>query len=162
MKYLTKNQSVFYLFLFALFSVGCRPMASNDESLELSLIKIVIEQESVAFSQRNYKEWASCYKQDEQTFWLHIENNQLLEARGWEELQQLVKKYMKENPKKREAHIARDNYHARITDSIAWVTFDEIQVEGTKTRNLRGVRILEKVDDAHWKISYVNSYDAPM
>lgn len=149
-----------FLLYFFLFS-SCRPIESSDDSLELTLIKTVIEKESMAFCHRDYQLWATCYKQDDQTFWVHIENNKLLEARGWTELQGFAKEYMKVNPKSRGVHIARDNYHARIADNIAWVTFDEMQIENTKTRHFRGVRILEKVDK-HWKISYVNSYDAPM
>ena len=143
----------------AILTIACRPI-QHSESLELTLIKSVLEKESMAFYNRNFHQWASCYKQNDQTFWVQLENKRLLEARGWGQLQILVQKYMENNPTTEPPQIVRENYHARIADEIAWITFDELRIESKRTRKLRGIRILEKTD-GHWQITYVNSYDAP-
>lgn len=123
-------------------------------------IKREIALESEYFYKRDFANWSARYLQDPKVYWSCIEENVILEARGWENLSKFVGDYMKANPQPLLVEIKRDNFKFQQYGNAVWVTFDEYQTTADKKLALRGTRIFEKTKDG-WKVVYMNSYPQP-
>lgn len=123
-------------------------------------IKREIALESEYFYKRDFPNWSARYLPDAKVYWACIEENVILEARGWENLSKFVGDYMKANPQPLDVAIKRDNFRFQQYGNAVWVTFDEYQKTAEKNLALRGTRIFEKTKDG-WKVVYMNSYPQP-
>ena len=138
-------------------------MNLTEQQSEATAIMQVIADESVAFWNKDFAAWAEC--------WLHTPDIRRLGwwarggitvTEGWDALSSRVKATMAEfpDPNPTAANVRRENVNLRISDSMAWVTFDQY---GEETGDLemdmpglsRETRVLEKHNGA-WKIVYVN------
>jgi hypothetical protein len=118
----------------------------------------LFETESKHFYDRNFKGWASCYKDDASTYWTCIEKGDIvLEAHGWKNIATFVGDYIAANPTPEKVAIERTAYTFKQYGNIVWVTFNEVQKTATETKKLRALRMVEKVNGV-WKIVYMCSY----
>jgi hypothetical protein len=124
----------------------------------IEALKNVINVESKYFYNRDFKGWASCYKDDVNTYWTCIEKGDVvLEAHSWKNISKFVGDYIAANPTPEVVTLNRTAYTFKQYGNIVWVTFNEEQITATETKKLRAIRILEKVNGA-WKIIYMCSY----
>ncbi len=132
----------------------------NQTLLEQAVMQ-VIEAETTAFWNKDYPAWAGC--------WLHSPAIRMMGwwARGgirvtvgWEALSATMQTLMQANPAPNPsaALVRREQVNIRLSDHMAWVTFDQYSADtGEPDMDMPGVsyetRILEHHDGA-WKIVY--------
>ncbi|MCB0521388.1 MAG: hypothetical protein H6577_01780 [Lewinellaceae bacterium] len=152
----------FMLLIAAIFLAQCtqptveKPAAATFSDQDKSAILDAIQQESDAFYARNFETWKNKYT-DPQVSWTCVEENGLvLEAYNKPDLDKLVGDYMKANPTPDTVTIRRENALFMPDANNVWVNFDEYQTVHGKTKILKGVRLMSKVD-GDWKIAAMNS-----
>jgi hypothetical protein len=132
----------------------------SDYEKERTEILRVIENESKAFWDKDYDEWAN--------YWVHApyirtmgwwERGGITVVKGWEERGTRTKKHMEENPEPNPQNVVRENINIRIFEGAAWVTFDQYGKDnGEPDMDMPGLsretRFLEK-HNGRWKIVYV-------
>jgi hypothetical protein len=135
--------------------------ANNQTNLE-SAVMGVIEAETNAFWNKDFEAWANC--------WLHSPYIRMMGwwarggisvIEGWEANSAKIKALMEANPTPNpaSANVRRENVNIRVSDQMAWVTFDQYGADtGEPDMDMPGLsretRILEK-HDGNWKIVYV-------
>lgn len=128
---------------------------------EAQAVMNVIKAETNAFWMKDYDALAQC--------WLHSPDVRILGwwarggisvREGWESIGALFRQLMEDNPtpNPESANVRRENINIRVTDQMAWVTFDQYGADtGELDMDMPGLshetRILEKHDGA-WKIVY--------
>jgi len=131
------------------------------EAQEAEAIMKVIETESAEFWNKDFEAWARC--------WLHATyvrtmgwwaRGGITVVEGWEQQSAGMKRLMEANPKPNPTAgmVRRDNVNLRLSDNMAWVTFDQHGLDtGEVATDMPGVsretRILEK-HGGQWKIVY--------
>jgi hypothetical protein len=121
----------------------------------------VIESETNAFWQKDFATWERC--------WLHSASIRMMGwwARGgihvtvgWDALSDNIRTLMLANPAPNPsaALVRRENVNIRVSEAMAWVTFDQYSADtGEPDMDMPGIsyetRILERHDGA-WKIVY--------
>ncbi len=131
-----------------------------DFAKEEAAIKEVIASESRAFWEKNYEAWADCWLPADYVrvigWW---EKGGVTVYEGWErisgEMSALMDKYPEPNPQNE----INENFNVRISNTMAWVTFDQIGSDtGEDAMDMPGkvpnTRVLEKVN-GKWKLVYV-------
>jgi hypothetical protein len=127
---------------------------------ELAVMR-VIEAETNAFWHKDFDAWADC--------WLHSPDIRMMGwwarggisvIEGWEAHSRNIKRLMDANPTPNpaSANVRRENVNIRISDDMAWVTFDQYGADtGEPDMDMPGLshetRILEK-HNGEWKIVY--------
>jgi hypothetical protein len=136
-------------------------MYPNDQTdLETAVMR-VIETETNAFWHKDFEAWANC--------WLHAPHVRMMGwwarggisvVEGWEAHSSKIKRLMDANPtpNPEAAKVRRENVNIRVSDQMAWVTFDQYGADtGEHDMDMPGLsretRILEK-QDRDWKIVY--------
>jgi hypothetical protein len=137
-------------------------MEQADQSAESTAIMRVIAAESKAFWDKDYDAWAQC--------WLDAPYARLLGwwarggvtvIEGFDTLSERIKANMRANPDPNPtaSQVRRENVNLRITQDMAWATFDQYgQDTGESDMDMPGIsretRILEK-HNGEWKLVYV-------
>ncbi len=132
----------------------------TSEEVEKEKIMELIANESKAFWDKNFEGYADCWAHREYVRtmgWWAAGGVTVVE--GWEERGQRTKKHMLENPEPNPQNPIRKNLNIRVSEEMAWVTFDQYGKDtDDPTFDMPGLsretRILEKID-GNWKIVYV-------
>jgi hypothetical protein len=135
---------------------------SFDNAAETQAVMQVIEAETNAFWNKDFAALADC--------WLHSPHVRrfgwwarggITVTEGWEALGSRIKANIEANPTPQPAAAAvrRENLNIRVSDHMAWVTFDQYGADtGEPDMDMPGLshetRVLEK-HDGQWKIVYV-------
>ncbi len=130
---------------------------------EESAVMQVIEAETNAFWMKDFDAWAAC--------WLHTPQARRMGwwARGgisysgnWDDISNRTYEVIQQNPtpNPESAKVRRENVNIRVSEQMAWVTFDQYGADtGEPDMDMPGLsietRILEKHDGV-WKIVYVS------
>ena len=131
---------------------------SGDENAVMS----VITAETNAFWMKDYAAWADCWLQTPDIrmhgWWAR---GGIRVTEGWAALSSSLQALMESNPtpQPQAAQVRRENINIRVSDQMAWVTFDQYGADtGEPDMDMPGLshetRILEK-HDGHWKLVYV-------
>jgi len=127
-----------------------------------SAVMAVITAETTAFWMKDYAAWADCWLQTpaiRMVGWWARGGIRITE--GCDALRSGVRSLMDSNPtpQPRAAQVRRENINIRVSDQMAWVTFDQYGADtGEPDMDMPGLshetRILEK-HDGLWKLAYV-------
>jgi len=153
------------LFILVLFIASCQENPRTEEVVidiakEEQAIKEVIVAESRGFWEKDYQAWADQWHHEDYVrvlgWW---EGVGVYVREGWEVIGGGMKALMERNPEPNEQNEVNKNYNIRISETMAWVTFDQYGTDtGEAAMDMPGkapnTRILEKVD-GEWKIVYV-------
>lgn len=125
--------------------------AQNDKEA----IKAVIEQETAAFMNVDYKTWSSLWMKVPYAYWSYSDSTGTSFVEGWENLNKTYVDYFK-NSKPSKGEITNEWIEIRIYENGAYAHFvqklkDEIDLDETSQ-----VRILEK-KDGKWKVVFVGA-----
>ncbi|MBE2198812.1 MAG: nuclear transport factor 2 family protein [Anaerolinea sp.] len=138
-------------------------MNAIEQQNDITAIMQLVADESSAFWNKDFEAWAQC--------WLHTAYIRMMGwwarggvtvIEGWEALSDQVQTTMAAHPEPNPtaAHVRRENVNLRISENMAWLTFDQYgQDTGDLAMDMPGLsretRILEK-QHGEWKIVYVN------
>lgn len=144
-------------------SVNTKPTEANeiDFEKEKAAIMGVIDNESAAFWNKNYDQWAAQWAHEPYIrtmgWW---EGGGVTVVEGWDERAERSKKNFETSPEANPTatKVRRENINLRIFTDVAWLTFDQYGEDtGDELMDMPGLsretRILEKHDGA-WKIVY--------
>ncbi len=136
--------------------------ADNQTDLEMAVMRVV-EAETNAFWNKDFEAWAAC--------WLHSPAVRMMGwwarggisvIEGWEAHSSNIKRLMDANPTPNPsaAKVRRENVNIRVSDQMAWLTFDQYGADtGEPEMDMPGLsretRVLEK-HDGDWKIVYAS------
>jgi hypothetical protein len=133
--------------------------ALNKKMAEHAILE-VIERESKAFWDKDFKAYADCWAHEDyvRTMGWWAEGG-ITVVEGWSDRGKRTKSHMDENPNPNPQNPLRKNMNIRVGKDMAWVTFDQYGKDtDDPTFDMPGLsretRILEKIDGA-WKIVYV-------
>jgi hypothetical protein len=122
----------------------------------------VIAAETTAFWMKDYEAWAGCWLQSpgiRMVGWWARGGISITE--GWDALSSHIRGLMANNPtpQPEAAQVRRERVHVRVSEAMAWVTFDQYGADtGEPDMDMPGLshetRILEK-HDGQWKLVYV-------
>lgn len=139
-----KNTFLILIFL----GLFLMPTYGQDKlSKEEMAIQKVIEDETTHYMARDYDNWSKCYVQSPMTYisWMSpsANKNSLSMVQGWEDITKEIKTHFAA-PGKIPNNIKKSAYQFKVTDNMAFVTFEE-------NANPMQTRVLEKID-GQWKI----------
>ncbi len=118
-------------------------------------IRKVLDEETIYFYTRDYNKWASCWSHQSDVYFAYTSANTFVMCKGWEEVKEHMKNFMRDNPDPHSPPIERSNFVFHLQDDLAWVYFDnrEGEVYGKQQRVLRK-------ENGQWKIINVTAFDA--
>jgi len=136
------------------------PFAPNtplnlDETMKVEILKS-IQEESDLFYDRDFERWSAKFEESSVSWTCVEEKGFILQAYTKKDLDKLVGDYMKENPTPETVTIKRENFVFISDVNAVWVNFDEYQTVEDKTKVLKGVRLMKKLDN-QWIISGMHS-----
>ena len=137
-------------------------ISGPDYEAEKLAILQVVENESKAFWNKDFDEYASYWAHEDYIrthgWW---ESGGITIVEGWEERSKKTKAGMKNSPNANPTatNSRRENINLRIFNDVAWMTFDQYGEDtGDPTMDMPGLsretRILEK-HNGQWKIVYI-------
>jgi hypothetical protein len=147
-------------------SVPTAANATINQEQEKAAILKTIEDESRFFYKKDHVSWSKFYVQSPKLHWICVEEGVSLRAKGWEDLNQFVATWMKENPDPidyEKAEFKSNNAQVTIEGNMAFATMESsnIQPDG-KVRYTVSSRTMLKENNT-WKILSMTSYpnDSP-
>lgn len=141
-------QCIFVIFL--AFSFTQSLAQKND----IEAIKNVIEKETKAFFEIDYKSWADSWAQTPYAFWSFADTTDVNSFSSWENIEKGFKAYFKTS-KPSKAQIERTWHDIKIYGNGAYARFTQHVKDNTKRSPQAEVRVLEKIK-GQWKIVCVN------
>jgi DNA-binding CsgD family transcriptional regulator len=133
-----------------------------DFTAEEAAVMKVIEDDTVAFYNKDFEAYARCWVQAPYArrlgWWTH---GGVVDRSGWDEIATRTRLIMRNNPdvNASAARVMRENVVIRVGQDMAWVTFDQYAPDsGEPDMDMPGLsretRILEK-HDGEWRIAYM-------
>jgi hypothetical protein len=118
-------------------------------------IKAVIEQETAAFMNVDYKTWSGLWLKAPYAFWSYADSTGTSFIKGWENLNNTYVDYFR-NSRPSEAEITHEWIEIRIYENGAYAHFIQKVVDELDHDETSQIRILEK-KDGKWKIVCVGA-----
>lgn len=125
--------------------------AQNDKEA----IKTVIEQETTAFMNVDYKNWSAMWLQVPYALWSYSDSTGTSFIEGWETLNKTYGDYF-QNAKPSKAVIVNEWIEIRVYQNGAYAHFRQKAVDELDQDETSQVRILEK-KDGKWKVVCVGA-----
>jgi hypothetical protein len=121
---------------------------------DTAAIKEVIERETKAFFEIDYKTWADSWAQTTYAFWSFADTTDVNSFSGWEGINKGFTEYFK-STKPSNAVIDRTWIDIKIFGNGAYARFTQHVKDNTKRKPQAEVRVLEKIG-GKWKIVCVS------
>jgi hypothetical protein len=137
------------LLIFGLFS-----QATAQKKNDTSAIKELIEKETKAFFEIDYKTWADSWAQTQYAFWSFGDTTDVNSFSGWEKINKGFSEYFR-TAKPSKANIERTWHDIKIFGNGAYARFTQHVKDNTERAPQEEVRVLEKID-GKWKIVCVS------
>ena len=145
-----KKYVVLSLLLFLLLSIETSGQKKNDTEA----IKALIEKETKAFFEIDYKTWADTWAQTTYAFWSFADTTDVNSFSGWDNIYKGFSAYFK-SAKPSKANIERKWHDIKIFGNGAYARFTQHVQDNTNRPAQEEVRVLEKVN-GQWKIVCVS------
>jgi len=120
--------------------------AQNEEAA----IKRVIEKESAAYFNVDFKTWAECWVQAPHAYWSYTDTSGTRFLDGWEAVKNSMTTYFK-SAKPSSGEISNQWLEIRIYEAGAYVRFTQLAIDGTDRTETAQIRVLEK-QNGQWRI----------
>jgi hypothetical protein len=150
-----------YLLLAATICLAnCNPKSdskSTTASTELNeTLKSIARQENLDFYKKDIQAWSNHFVHSNAVYWICVEDDVTLRATGWEDLNQFVSQWMKENPTPDSDTLLKqdtiDDFVVELSDGLAFVRYkkNHMMPDG-KVKVLLESRTFKLVEN-EWKI----------
>lgn len=156
------SKIVFVLgFCFTSLLFSCNPTikqenTTTDTAAVATLLQTIAIQENKDFYKKDLAAWSNHFVQSEAVYWICVEDNVTLRATGWNDLQQFVAGWMKENPNpESDSLLLQDkieDFKTEISGSLAFVRYKKLKKEtGGVTKVILENRVFKQQNN-QWKI----------
>lgn len=132
----------------------------------LAILK-AIETETRNFYKKDHAAWSKSYVQNDKVYWICVEPDVSLRAKGWNDLSKFVADWMKANPNPMDyekSKFVTTKVNMEMNGDMAFVTLQgsNLNEDGKTTRYTMGSRTMIK-ENGEWKILAMSSYpdDSP-
>jgi hypothetical protein len=132
----------------------CMSVVSIAQKNDIEAIKSLIEKETKAFFEIDYKTWASSWSQTPYAFWSFADTTDVNSFSGWENIDAGFKDYFR-TAKPSKAKIERTWMDIKVYGNGAYARFTQQVYDNTSRPPQAEVRVLEKIKGA-WKIVCVS------
>jgi hypothetical protein len=124
---------------------------------ETEAIKRVVEKESAAYFNVDYKSWAETWLQASHAYWAYTDVSGTRFLEGWEAIKNSMAGYFNSaHPSSGE--ITNQWLEVRIYDGGAYVRFTQLVTDGTDRTETAQIRMLEK-QNGKWRIVCMQAVD---
>jgi hypothetical protein len=136
--------------LLFIFNTGLIAQKKNDAAA----IKALIERETKAFFEIDYKTWADSWAKTTYAFWSFADTTDVNSFSGWENIDKGFKEYFR-TAKPSKAEIERNWLDIKIFGNGAYARFTQHVKDNTSRKPQAEVRVLEKIN-GEWRIICVS------
>lgn len=140
--------------LILLFILGPFSVATAQKKNDTEAIKALIERETKAFFDIDYKTWSDSWAQTPYAFWSFADTTDVNSFSGWDNISKGFEDYF-ETAKPSKADIQRNWLEIKIFGNGAYARFTQHVKDNTARPPQAEVRVLEKID-GKWKIVCVS------
>jgi hypothetical protein len=145
-----KKQLFFWIVLF----LACASSALGQKKNDTAAIKALIERETKAFFEIDFKTWQDSWVQTPYAFWSFADTTDVNSFSGWEAINKGFTEYFK-TAKPSNATIERTWHDIKIFGNGAYARFTQHVKDNTKRSPQAEIRVLEKIN-GQWKIVCVS------
>ncbi len=142
--------NIIFLFLI-LISV---PLAAQSDE---EAIKRVIEKESTAYLNVDYKTWAETWVQAPHAYWAYTDISGTRFLEGWDAMKTSLAGYFK-TAQPSSGEITNQWLEVRVYETGAYVRFTQMVTDGTDRTETTQIRVLEK-KDSQWRVVCMQATD---
>ncbi|TAH02141.1 MAG: hypothetical protein EAZ15_05840 [Sphingobacteriales bacterium] len=118
-------------------------------------LKLISNQENLHLYKKDSIEWRKHFVHSNSVFWIFVEEDVTLRAIGWNDLNQFISKWMKENPTPYSdivlKHDTIQDFKVEIADKLAFVQYKKNHVIDGKVKMLLQSRTFKLINN-EWKI----------
>jgi hypothetical protein len=143
-----------YLVLIPFLIIGFVSISSAQKKNDSAAIKALIEKETKAFFEIDYKTWADSWAQTSYAFWSFADTTDVNSFSGWDNISKGFGEYFR-TAKPSKANIERNWLDIKIFGNGAYARFTQHVKDNTNRQPQAEVRVLEKIN-GQWKIVCVN------
>lgn len=143
-----------YLTLLLLIFSTVLPVQAQKKNSDEEAIKALLERETKAFFEIDYKTWSESWSHVPHAFWSFADTTDVNSFSGWENIEKGFSEYFKTS-KPSKAKIERSDFHITIYGNSAYVRYKQQVNDDSIRPPQEEVRVLEKVK-GQWKIVCVN------
>ncbi len=131
-------------------------VSAQKKNADAEAIRAVIERETKAFFEIDYKTWADSWAHTPYAFWSFADTTDVNSFSGWAQIDKGFSEYFR-TAKASTAKIDREwlNLDVKIYGNGAYVRFNQYVNDGTVRPGQAEVRVLEKIN-GQWKIVCVS------
>jgi hypothetical protein len=140
--------------IFCVCMLVCTGASSIAQKNDIEAIKSLIEKETTAFFEIDYKTWAASWSQTPYAFWSFADTTDVNSFSGWENINNGFMDYFK-TAKPSKAKIERTWMDVKVYGNGAYARFTQQVQDNTARPPQAEVRVLEKIKGA-WKIVCVS------
>jgi len=136
------------------FFLACCVLSVRAQKSEVDAIKAVLEKETKAFIEIDYKAWADTWAHTPYAFWSYADTTDVNSFSGWDAINASFTNYFKTS-KPTKAKIDRVWHEVKVFGNGAYVRFTQHVTDDTHRPDQAQVRVLEKIK-GQWKIVLVS------
>ena len=131
-------------------------VSAQKKNADAEAIRAVIERETKAFFEIDYKSWADSWAHTPYAFWSFADTTDVNSFSGWAQIDKGFSEYFR-TAKRSTAKIDREwlGLEVKIYGNGAYVRFNQYVNDGTVRPGQAEVRVLEKIN-GQWKIVCVS------
>jgi len=132
---------------------SCQPQNKESAASEKEQLKTLVENETLAYMEKDYEKWASFWDHSEAVLRLDVANTGFSQTRGWDKNGAHLETFFKEQPEPIRSTFENSNYLIYTDTNLAWLAFDQkwTTQEGEESTAKATVTLLKKKTD--WKIT---------
>ena len=139
--------------IFCVCILVCIVVSTSAQKNEIDAIKSLIERETLAFNEIDYKTWASTWSQTPYAFWSFADTTDVNSFSGWQTINAAFTEYF-QTAKPAKVTIDRKWLEVKVWGNAAYARYTQIVHDNTARPPQAQVRVLEKVK-GEWKIVVV-------
>ena len=118
--------------------------------------KTIAVQENLDFYKKDLQAWSNHFVHSSSVYWICVEDDVTLRATGWDDLNQFVTQWMKENPTPDSDTLLKqdtiDDFKVELSNDVAFVRYKKNhKMPDGKTKALLENRVFKLIDN-EWKI----------
>jgi hypothetical protein len=142
-----------HIILFFLILISSPLVGQSDEEA----IKRVIEKESTAYFNVDYKTWSETWVQAPHAYWAYTDISGTRFLEGWDTMKTSLAGYFK-SAQPSSGEITNQWLEVRVYEGGAYVRFTQVVTDGTDRTETTQIRVLEKLN-GQWRVVCMQATD---